>query len=115
MAYVDTFIAPVKEENREEYLKHAQEMWVLMKEFGALKTTELWGDDIPPGEVTSFPFSVKLEAGEQVVVGIVEWASKEARDQGWEKMRTDERMQGPMQFDGKRMIFGGFSQIFTAN
>ena len=40
------------------------------------------------------------------------WPSKPIRDEGWKKMMEDPRMKDhQMPFDGKRMIYGGFSPI----
>ena len=111
MPYIDGFVLAVRTANREAFLKHAAEMAVIMKEFGALKSVECWGDDVPDGKLTSFPMAVKKEADETVVFSWLVWPSKEVRDAGWEQMMKDPRMQpgvNPMPFDGKRMIYGGF-------
>ena len=50
MKYVDGFVAAVPTNNQEEYLKHAEEMGLVFKEYGALGIVETWGDDIPDGE-----------------------------------------------------------------
>jgi uncharacterized protein YbaA (DUF1428 family) len=42
------------------------------------------------------------------------WPSRETRDAGMKKMMEDPRMQpdtNPMPFDGKRLIYGGFSVL----
>jgi uncharacterized protein YbaA (DUF1428 family) len=82
------------------------------KEFGALRIVECWGDDVPPGKLTSFPMAVKCEPDETVVFSWIEWPSKQARDEGMKKFMTDSRLSKlEMPFDGKRMIFGGFVPI----
>lgn len=86
----------------------------IFKELGALKVVECWGDDVPDGEVTSFPMAVKCRDDETVVFSWLIWPSKQVRDAGMAKMMEDPRMQpdvNPMPFDGKRMIFGGFETI----
>jgi uncharacterized protein YbaA (DUF1428 family) len=111
MTYIDGFVAAVPTANRKAYLKHAKEMAKIMKEFGALKSVECWGDDVPDGKLTSFPMAVKKDANETVVFAWLVWPSKAVRDVGWAKMMEDPRMQpgaNPMPFDGKRMIYGGF-------
>ena len=75
---------------------------------------ECWGDDVPDGEVTSFPMAVKKKDEETVVFSWVEWPSKAARDAGMQKVMEDPRMQpdqNPMPMDGKRLIYGGFDMI----
>lgn len=74
------------------------------------------GDDVPDGEVTSFPLAVKREADETVVFSWIEWPSREVRNAGMPKVMEDPRIQmdvNPMPFDGKRVIFGGFSSILV--
>ncbi len=75
---------------------------------------ECWGDDVPDGQVTSFPMAVKRKDDETVVFSWIIWPSREVRKAGWEKVMADPRMSAdtnPMPFDGKRMIFGGFETI----
>lgn len=117
MPYIDGFVAAVPTANKAAYKKHAQDAAVVFKEHGALKLVECWGDDVPPGEVTSFPMAVKCRDDETVVFSWVLWPSREARNAGMEKAMTDPRLQpdvNPMPFDGKRMIFGGFEMIVDA-
>jgi uncharacterized protein YbaA (DUF1428 family) len=55
---------------------------------------------------------VKAQADEKVVFSWIEWPSKAARDQGWEKAMADPRMKMTgMPFDGQRMIYGGFAPL----
>jgi uncharacterized protein YbaA (DUF1428 family) len=113
--YVDGFVTPVHADKRASYLQHATEMAALFKEFGALGLVECWGDDVPQGKLTSFPLAVKLEPGEVVVLSWITWPSKVVRDDGWQKLMADPRMQpgaaGMPPFDGKRLIYGGFEVL----
>ena len=113
MNYLDGFVVAVPAANKEAYLKHAADMAVVFKEYGALRSLEAWGDDVPEGKLTSFTMAVKREEGEVVVFAWVEWPSKAVRDAGWEKMMADPRMQNAPTppFDGKRLIYGGFQII----
>ncbi len=114
MNYLDGFVAAVPLANKEAYLKHAAEMAVVAKEYGALRVVECWGDDVPEGKLTSFTMAVKREESEAVIFSWIEWPSKEVRDAGWQKIMADPRMdpaRAPMPFDGKRMIYGGFQMI----
>jgi len=117
MAYVDGFLIPVPKAKREAYRKVAEMAAPIFKEHGALKVVECWGDDVPDGQITSFPMAVKKEADETVVFSWIVWPSKAARDAGNAKAMADPRMQMPpggMPFDGKRMIFGGFEVLLDA-
>ncbi len=114
MTYVDGFVAAVPTGAKEAFRKHAHSAGEVFKEHGALSVVECWGDDVPAGEVTSFPMAVKCTKDETVVFSWIIWPSREARNQGMEKVMADPRLQpdvNPMPFDGKRLIFGGFEPI----
>lgn len=112
MTYVDGFVAAAPTATREDYTKHVKTMGTVFKEFGALRVVDCWGDDVPDGKLTSFPMAVKKEPEETVVFGWIEWPSRAARDEGFEKAMKDPRLTSmKMPFDGKRMIFGGFNVI----
>lgn len=114
MTYVDGFVAAVPTANKASYIEHAKKAGVVFKRYGALKLVETWGDDVPDGEVTSFPMAVKCQANETVVLSWILWPSKDVRDAGMQKIMADPDMQpdvNPMPFDGKRMIIGGFEMI----
>ena len=114
MTYVDGFIAAVPTKNKQAYINHAEAVAVVFKEHGAAKVIECWGDDVPDGEVTSFPMAVKKKDDETVIFSWVEWPSKAVRDAGMQKVMEDPRMQpdqNPMPMDGKRLIYGGFDMI----
>jgi len=84
-------------------------------EYGATRTVDAWGDDVPDGKVTDYKGAVQATKDERIVYSWVEWPSKEARDAGWKKAMEDPRMKdAKMPFDGKRMIYGGFKPILDA-
>lgn len=117
MSYVDGYIVPVPVEKKEQYIEQAKTMAGVFKEYGAVEVYENWADDVPEGEVTSFPKAVKCEENEAVVFSWVVWPSKEVRDDGWKRVMEDPRMKpedNPMPFDGKRLIYGGFSTVIHA-
>ncbi|HEY2137238.1 MAG TPA: DUF1428 domain-containing protein [Xanthobacteraceae bacterium] len=112
MTYIDGFVAAVPQDNKQAYVDHAREAQRLFTEYGALRLVEGWGDDVPEGKITDFRRAVLARDGETTVFSWIEWPSKEARDEGWRKMMADARMRPDnMPFDGKRMIFGGFSAV----
>ena len=117
MAYFDGFVIAVPAANKEAYRKHAADSMSMFREFGATRQVETWGDDVPDGKVTDFKRAVKAEAGETVVFSWIVWPSKQVRDAGNEKMKTDPRMQmtPDTPFDGKRMIFGGFEVLLDTD
>lgn len=114
MTYVDGFVAAVPTARKQEYIEHAREAAKVFKEYGALSMVESWGDDVPPGKLTSFPLAVKCKPDETVVFSWSTWPSKEARNEAMPKLMEDDRLQpdkNPMPFDTRRMIFGGFEVI----
>lgn len=117
--YLQGFIVPVPEGNKEAYRKAARDMWDIMKDYGARRVVEAWQDDVPHGGQTDFFRAVKAEPGEIVVFSLIEWPSREVCDGSHEKMMQDERMKKFMEqdpgakppFDGKRMVYGGFQPV----
>lgn len=113
MSYIQGFVIAVPEGNKQAYVDMAAQVAPMFAEFGALRTVECWGEDIPDGKRTDFKRAVKAEEGERIVFAWVFWPDKATCDAAAEKMRTDDRMQPPadIPFDGKRMIFAGFETI----
>ena len=112
-SYVNGFIMPVPRANRAAYLEMTELQAPIFQEYGALRLVQAWGDDVPEGKVTDFYRAVKAEPNEAVVFAFIEWPSKQANDEAWDKMMKDERMQpsADAPFDGKRMFWGGFEVI----
>jgi len=117
MSYVDGFVVPVPRDRVAEYEKIARDAAAVWLEHGALSVTECVGDDVPKGEVTSFPRAVQASDDETVVFSWIVYESRESRDEVNKKVMADERMNGDMSalpFDAKRMFFGGFKPIVEA-
>lgn len=115
--YVDGYIVPVPDGNKEAYRALAKKASAVFLEYGATRVVEAWGDDVPDGKVTDYSRAAHKKDGEQIVYSWVEWPDKEARTAGWEKMMADERMKPDPDntpFDGARMIYGGFAPIVEA-
>ncbi|RWL08097.1 MAG: DUF1428 family protein [Mesorhizobium sp.] len=111
MSYVDGFVLAVPKANLDAYKELAKTAGDVWKEHGALAFVECVGDDVPYGEVTSFPRAVQAKDDEVVVFSWAVYESRESRDAVMAKVMADERLKGDwstMPFDGKRMIFGGF-------
>lgn len=115
MSYVDGFVVPVPKNNVDAYRAFSEKAGAVWKEYGALEYREFIADDVQPGKLTSFPQSVDLKDDEVVVFSWIVYPDRATRDRVNEKVMADPRMKdmGPdtMPFDGKRMIFGGFSQL----
>ncbi|ESQ81093.1 DUF1428 domain-containing protein [Asticcacaulis sp. YBE204] len=114
MSYVDVFVVPVPKENRAAYKKLAETASTVFKEHGAIQVIECWGDDLPESELgVSFKSVMRAKQPDGVVFSWVLWPSKEARDEGNERVMDDPRMQptDDMPFDGERLIYGGFQVL----
>ncbi len=111
MSYIDGFVVAVPSANIEAYKKVARTAGEVWREHGALAYVEALGDDVPYGELTSFPRAVQAKNDEVVVFSWILYPSREARDEINAKVMDDPRLKGTMDdmpFDGKRMIYGGF-------
>jgi uncharacterized protein YbaA (DUF1428 family) len=114
MSYVDGFVTAVPTGNREAFRQHSEYFGAIVLEFGALRVVDCWGDDVPHGKLTDMYMAVQAKPEETVCFSWIEWASKEARDAGMTRLMQDPRMQpgaAPVPFDGKRMIYGGFTTL----
>ncbi|PSJ58696.1 DUF1428 domain-containing protein [Kumtagia ephedrae] len=111
MSYVDGFVLAVPKANLDAYRKMAAQAGEIWKDHGALAYVECIGDDVPYGEVTSFPRSVQAKDDEVVVFAWILYQSREQRDAINAKVMADPRLKpdwDTMPFDAKRMIYGGF-------
>jgi uncharacterized protein YbaA (DUF1428 family) len=118
MTYVDGFVIAVPKSNRQKFIEHAKQGDSVFYDLGATRILECWGDDVKEGKQTDFRRAVQATADEEVVFSWVEWPDKATRDAAMSKMedlmKNDPRMNpktNPMPFDGKRMIYGGFSPV----
>ncbi|ANT53125.1 DUF1428 domain-containing protein [Mesorhizobium amorphae] len=114
MSYVDGFVLAVPKANLDAYKKMAGQAGSIWMEYGALSYVECIGDDVPYGELTSFPRAVQAKDDEVVVFAWVVYESRKRRDEVMAKIMVDERLKADwptMPFDGKRMIFGGFQSF----
>lgn len=111
MAYVDGFILAVPKDKLDAYKDMARLGGTVWMEHGALSYVECFGDDVPYGQLTSFPRAVHATDDEIVVFSWITYTDRAHRDAVNAKVMADERMKwdmANMPFDGKRMIFGGF-------
>lgn len=124
MSYIDGFVIACPKANKDKFIAHAKLGDSVFIEMGALRVVECWGDDVPDGTTTDFRKAVKANEDEAVLFSWIEWPDKATRDAAMAKMtemmtdpsKVDPRMdpeKNPMPFDGKRMIFGGFTPVVT--
>lgn len=112
--YIDGFVCAVPNARREAYRQHAIDAARAFKQHGALSVVEGWGDDVPEGKLTSFSLAVQRQPDETVVFSWVIWPSKQVRDVAWKALMDDPGMPKDMPFDGRRLIYGGFTLLMNA-
>lgn len=115
MSYIDGFVIAVPVAKRDQFIAHANTFDAIFIEVGATRIMECWGDDLPDGKLTDFRRAVQAKADEAVVFSWIEWPDKATRDAGMQKFMNDPRLDPGMEmpFDGKRMIFGGFTPVVS--
>ena len=118
MPYVDGFVMAVAAEDKDRFIAFAKHSNPVLKELGAIRSIDCWGDDIPSGTLTDFCKAVNAKDHEAIVFSWVEWPDKETRDRGMSRLnelaRTDDRFDSkkhPVPFDSDRMIVGRFETI----
>ena len=67
MPYVDGFVLAVPKKNLEAYKQLARRAGDVWKEYGADDYVECVGDDVPYGDMTSFPRAVQAKDDEVVI------------------------------------------------
>ena len=114
MSYVDGFVLAVSKDKLDAYKQMARAAGEVWKEFGALDYVECVADDVPYGELTSFPRAVIAKEDETVIFSWITYESRQQRDAVNAKVMADPRFKDMMSdtgIDGKRMIFGGFQML----
>jgi uncharacterized protein YbaA (DUF1428 family) len=114
MTYFQGFVVPAKTENKQAYLGMAKKVAPIFAEHGALGHIECWGDNVLDGKITDFKKAVQANAEETVVLSWIWWPDKATCDAAAAKIMADDRMKpdGPMPFEGQRMIYAGFEAVF---
>lgn len=112
--YVDGFVLAVSKDKVDAYKELSTLAGKIWKEYGAIDYVECIADDVPYGELTSFPRAVQAKDDELVVFSWITYESREKRDEVNAKVMADPRLKMTMDnppFDGKRMIYGGFKTL----
>ena len=112
--YVDGFVVPIPKKNTAAYARMARRAGKVWRDHGALEYRECIADDVKVGKYTSFPRSVKLKRGEVAWFSWIVFKSRRHRDAVNAKVMKDPRLADMMSgksmpFDGRRMIYGGFT------
>jgi uncharacterized protein YbaA (DUF1428 family) len=113
--YVAGFVIPVPADKIAAYREWAENSAAIFKEYGCLEIVECWEDNVPDGQQTDFRRAVNAQAGEKIVFTWQVWPDKATLEAVEAKMHEDPRFEvsGDIPFDARRLIYGGFSPIFT--
>lgn len=115
--YVQGFLLAVPADKKDAYREMAAKAADMFKRFGVLEIMEAWEEDVTDGKVTDFRMATKAQPGEKIVFSWMIWPDKETCGAAHEKIMNDGDAHeefGEMPFDGMRMMWGGFTPIFTA-
>jgi uncharacterized protein YbaA (DUF1428 family) len=116
MRYVDGFVLAVPKKNLAVYRSIAQKAGKVWREHGAVEYIEAVGDDLKVKFGVPFTKMIKPKPGETVVISFIVYKSRADRDRVNARVMSDPRMKkmmekGPMPFDVKRMVYGGFKTL----
>ncbi len=114
MPYVDGFVLAVPKAKLDAYKALAARAGAMWMEHGALSYVECVADDVPYGDLTSFPRAGQATDDEVVVFSWITYPDRASRDAINARVMADERMQhehDDAPFDGKRLIYGGFESF----
>ena len=114
MKYVDGYVLAVPKKNLDAYLRMAKVGSKVWRDHGALQYVEAVGDDLKVKWAVSFEKIMNVKKSETVIFSFIVYKSRKHRDQVNAKVMADPRLKvfmekGPMPFDMKRMVMGGFS------
>lgn len=116
MQYVDGFVLPIPKKNLRAYRRISSKAGKVWRKYGALQYVESVGDDLDVKFGASFKKMIKLKPGETVVFSWIVFKSRAHRDKVNARVMSDPQMNkimegGPMPFDLKRMVYGGFKYL----
>ena|SRR5215510_8025592 len=116
MRYVDGYVLPVPKKHLRLYRRIAQKAGKIWREHGAVEYVEAVGDDLKVKFGVPFPRRIGLKPGETVMFSFIVFKSRTHRDRVNKKVMNDPRLaemtkEGPMPFDMKRMVYGGFKAL----
>lgn len=118
--YVDGFVIVIPKDNKEEYMKMANDGRDMWMKHGAIQYFECKGDDLAAKEEAgvknlSFTELTKASDGDDVWFSFIVFESKDHRDEVNKKVMEEmgekykDMQDFVMPFDMSRMAYGGFS------
>jgi uncharacterized protein YbaA (DUF1428 family) len=112
--YVDGYVIPIPKNKIDLYLRIAEQVGKIWKEYSSLEFREAVGDDLDVEDLVSFPRLAGAQPDETVVFSWIVFESREHRDQVNAKVMADPRIKEVCDpanppFNFKRMAYGGFN------
>ena len=119
MNYVDGFVLAVPKKKINDYRRLSKAAGKVWHDHGATQYVEAVGDDLKVKFGVSFEKIMKVKKSETVVFSWIVYKSRKHRDQVNKKVMADPRLKkmmekGPVPFDLKRMVYGGFKFLVEA-
>lgn len=126
MTFADITIVPVRRDGEATYLAFSHRMAQVYRDHGATRIVDYWQTGEPvsqadfhadgaayePGELVDLAGLTGASEAEAIVVTVIEWPSREARDRGAAAATADPRVLATLDeapvFDGSRVIGAGF-------
>ena len=112
--YVNVWVGVLPKDRVEEFVEILKVSAQVMRDSGALAVVDGCGEDIPYGNLTSFPRAVMLDQSANEVVWCQQtyYTSKAHSEAVDAKYMADARIAAmadtPMPYDGKRVFYAGF-------
>ncbi len=132
MTFADITMVPVPRDRQEAYRAFSARMAAVYRDHGATRIVEYWqaGERARPedfhaegavyaeGELRGLADAAGARDAESVVVSVIEWPSREARDRGIAAAAQDRRVLDTLEeeplFDGARLLGETFEVVLRA-
>ncbi len=114
MVYISAALIAAPTPGQAPYVAFAREMAPMIRQLGAQRVVDAWGDDVPEGKRTDMRRAVELQPDETPVFSWIEFPDAETAAACMGAMSAPPEEGAPpleMPFDGSRMIYGGFEPV----
>lgn len=121
--YIDGFVFPISKQHLEAYKTVAKEVAEIWKKNGALAYFEYINEGTSIKGCPTFAETLSIKEGEIAILGWISFSSKKSRNQVFEKVANDTRMEklvapitnpSKLIFDAKRMVYGTFKPLIQS-
>lgn len=122
--YIDGFVFPLAKQDLDIYQAVAEQVAAIWKEHGALAYFEYTSEGDAVEGCPTFEETLPIKKDEIAVFGWITFSSKASKDEVFNKVANDSRMQAlvaPIMqpnnpvFDPKRMVYGSFKPLIQSD